>query len=148
MYVTAHRVSRQETGETGINAFLYLQGFQAHLVTSAWTAMDIERVTANEPGTLASTNCPMAQGGNTVMSYLDVIAPDGTSAQAITSAFEAFALVIGTDEMPIMRISNNVAINFSLAVRLYGQEEDEYGKLCKAVLSLLDPIISQTQRES
>ncbi len=139
MYATAHRVSRQETGETGINAFLYLQGFQAHHVTSAWTAADIERVTANEPGTLANKHCSMAQGGNTVMSYLDVIAPDGISAQIIASAFGAFAPVVGTDEMPIMRVFNNVAINFSLAVRLYGQEEREYGELCATILRLLEP---------
>jgi hypothetical protein len=137
MYVTAHRASDEGTGASGINAFLYLQGGLAHRVTGDWTGDDVDRVTFHEPGTLAKQQAALDPGGNLVISYLDVIAPDGTAATRIAAALDAFAAVIGTDEIPVFRVIDHIAIRFSLGLRLDDVQADEYENLSKAIRAIL-----------
>jgi hypothetical protein len=74
VYLTAQRVI-SAGGESGINGFLYEHG------TVAWE-------TPPEPiggaiGELVHTFIMVPQGGNKVMSYVDVVAPDGTLYESI-----------------------------------------------------------------
>jgi hypothetical protein len=86
MYIASMRVRSPEPGEkTGINAYLH-----SHGSTFAWPEKPWE-LPENNPGEQVEQLIEVEPGGNRVSSYLDILAPDGTThdqwEQAITSLF-------------------------------------------------------------
>lgn len=81
MYLTAQRVVRTSTGETGINAFFHEHGRRS------WNEPPVPE---NDPGKLVSDRITVAPPGNRVRSYIDIVAPDGTAATELFSAFAKF----------------------------------------------------------
>lgn len=71
MYITAHRVAAP-LGDEGINAFLHLHG-----AGFVWPE-DPGPLATHNPGVLSERSTEVAPGGNRVLAYLDVLAPDGT----------------------------------------------------------------------
>src|SRR3954471_18891648 len=80
MRLTAQHV-RTSTGVEGINAFCRLHG------PYEWTAPPPEDLAAGE---LVNQAISVPPGGNTVRSYLDVIAPDEAPTQEIRNAVVQF----------------------------------------------------------
>jgi hypothetical protein len=72
MYLTSHRI-RTDDGHEGINTFLHMTGHQDD-PGSRLAIIDIE------PGTLVAAHCDVAPGRNQVLCYLDIVAPDETTA--------------------------------------------------------------------
>ncbi len=137
MYVTAHRVTKDATGETGINAFLFRHGSPRPLVTDNWTQDQVDNVTYQNPGILVKQKLNVSAGSNMVLSYLDIIAPDGTSSADIQKALKIFEHDLGTDAFPMLRVVNGMAIRLGLVCGLTGKEELEFGALQQAVTGIL-----------
>ena len=81
MYATAHRVVSPTTGAEGINAFHYLH---EGLTWNGPPPPDLRP--ESNPGTLDNDSVSVPPPGNRVRSYLDVVAPDGTSPASIEQA--------------------------------------------------------------
>lgn len=82
MLVTAQRVQSTRTRRTGINAFFFHHGADESALIN-WHPPDIEEVVTNHPGELVAELIEVIPGGNSVDSFLDVLAPDGTSKEEI-----------------------------------------------------------------
>ena len=79
MYATAHRVRSRRDVE-GINAFLHRHGHDV-----AWPA-DPSAIPERDPGQQVWEAVAVVPGGNEVLSYLDVIAPDGVGVDELEVA--------------------------------------------------------------
>lgn len=74
MYVVAQRVI-SPAGQSGVNAFLFLHGGQK-IPGMSWNDPDVEVIADTHPGTLVLQRVEQPSGGNDVVSYLDIVAPD------------------------------------------------------------------------
>ncbi len=72
MYVAAQKVLRAATQQTGIDTYLYKHGPRPPPGIS-WENPDLDAVTTESPGELASAAMDVPAGGNRVKSYLDVV---------------------------------------------------------------------------
>ena len=72
-----------------------------------------------------------------MLSYLDVIAEDATPFSAIAQALKAYASLIGTEELPMVKMLDGVIVRFSLVRGLAGKEELEYPVLRDAIVGVL-----------
>lgn len=69
MYLTSHHVVAPTTRHEGVNSFLYLHG------ALTWQNPPHD-VPDRNPGTLVAQSISIRPPGNTVRSYLDIVAPD------------------------------------------------------------------------
>lgn len=72
-YLTAQKVVAPATGQTGINSFRYANA----------AVRSFERLQTADVGELEAQNVEVPPGGNDILCYLDVLAPDGTQPPAI-----------------------------------------------------------------
>jgi len=140
MYLTAQRVTRPADGATAIHAFRHLHGREIG-VTASWTAGEVMEIANHVPGNLTAKEVHLPQGGNRVMSYLDVVCEDGTAAEVIERVLLAFEVeeAIRQQERfgPVMVNHDGVAVVFSAGMARLGQESIEYAELRAAVLRLI-----------
>ncbi len=126
MYVTAHRI-RSAQNRVGINAFLYQHG-DSVVPGMSWDQPLVAPVADEHIGTRVAEKVEVAPGGNHVMSYLDVVAADETSADAIEQALNDFEKRITTEALPVTRTLDRVAIGFGTqfgpAERVVGEFRD------------------------
>src|SRR6185369_12002321 len=107
MYVTAHRVvSSME--EEGVNAFLHLHGSGF-----AWPDNPAP-LPENNPGNLEERSTEVAPGGNSVKSYLDVLAPDGTGRAEVQEAVAALGAELDGKANPTWYEHGRVTIRFGV----------------------------------
>ena len=137
MYLTAHRVHSRVHGRAGINAFRYLHG-DARLPGMSWDVPDVGLVAQAYPGRLDLDETEVPPGGNDVLSYLDVVAADGTSAQTFRAALEQFRERVGHRATPLRETIDRVGIQFGLVLGLEGQEQREFDSLRERIWALLD----------
>lgn len=78
-YLTAQKVVSPATGQTGINAFRYAKA----------AVRSFELMQTDDPGELEAQQIAVPPGGNDVLCYLDVLAPDGAQPSAISQALDA-----------------------------------------------------------
>jgi hypothetical protein len=83
MYLTSHHVLAPETRHEGVNSFLYLHGAEV------WSSPPPD-VPDENPGTLAAQSIEVRPPGNSVRSYLDIVAPDEVRWDEIWSAMMDF----------------------------------------------------------
>jgi hypothetical protein len=112
MYVTAMRV-RAPDGRVGINVALY-RHLATDLPAHTWDlpgreALDL--IATEKPGKRVAHRVDVAPGGNHVEAFIDVVAPDGTSVDAIAHALDALRLAC-SDETRVWRRSGNVVAEF------------------------------------
>jgi hypothetical protein len=112
MYLTAQHV-RSPRGTEGINSALYRH--EAHeLPEGFWEAPDISYVAEQVPGErTAATQIEVAPGGNRVVSYLDIAAPEGTEQAAIVAALDVAERNLSR-ALPCSVVLGHVAVRFSL----------------------------------
>jgi len=90
MYLSAQRV-RSPRGARGINIAIYRHG-GADFSAESWAlpaAELLRRVTEEQPGKRWIERVDVAPGGNSVESFLDLVAPDDTPADALDQAIAA-----------------------------------------------------------
>jgi hypothetical protein len=134
MYVTAHRV-RAPSGELGINAFLHLHGGDY-----PWPA-DPSRLPEAAPGKIARKAVAVPPGGNTVLSYLDVLAPDGTPRSRVARALRAFEAALHDEPNPAVFTRYGVTIRFG-TVRSRGRGPERLAEL-RALSTYLEWLAAQ-----
>ncbi|MBI5480560.1 MAG: hypothetical protein HY906_17010 [Deltaproteobacteria bacterium] len=79
LYLTAQRVVSSETGRTGINAFRYANA----------AVRSFEFLQTSDVGVLEAQVIEVPPGGNDILCYIDVLAPDGTPPAGIKPVLEA-----------------------------------------------------------
>ena len=136
MYVTAHRV-RAPSGELGINAFLHLHG-----EGFAWPSNPSRLPEAN-PGRIARKAAALAPGGNAVLSYLDVLARDGTMSSKVARALHAFEAVLVKSPNPAVFNHAGVTIRFG-AVKSRGRGPERLSEL-RALGTYVEWLLAQEE---
>ncbi len=140
MYVAAQRV--RSASAVGINVFIY-QHAPARVPTLSNGAMDVERVAETFQGQLVSSSAPIPPGGNEVLSYLDVAAPDGTP----LSVFEALsfphgppgATPAGVPHIWWTNGTNGIGLRFGARFYIvdYKRAAEEFEQLQRAIMAAL-----------
>jgi hypothetical protein len=105
MRLTAHRVVRPQTGETGLNAFCYLHG------PYAWLDQPPKEI-VETPGVLVNAAVEVEPPGNRVRSYLDVWAPDATPNAEIAQAIRNAGDLLEARPLPLRVQSGSVSFHF------------------------------------
>ncbi|WNG53399.1 hypothetical protein F0U59_00335 [Archangium gephyra] len=130
MYATAHRVSRN--GQMGVNAFLYLHGRDF-----PWPE-DASSLPETEPGTPTDRqSISVPPGRNTVHSYLDVLAPDGTPRSVLLEALKLFRQDVSERSNPARFIFGQVTLRFGVQIRLEPERESELDGLLATLEQVL-----------
>lgn len=127
MYATAQRV--ESKGRSAINVFVYSHGAGRPVLQRN---TDIATIAELQTGVLAHADVTIAPGGNAVLSYLDVVAPEGTALEQIERVL--------TDFHPSQ--SSEAQLVDSVGVRFYarqgvGPAAAEYGNLKARLLAAL-----------
>ena len=140
MYLTAQRITRPADGATAIHAFRHHHGREIG-VSASWMAGEVMEIANHDPGNLTAKEVHLPQGGNSVLSYLDVVCEDETAAELIERVLVAFDVGEAIRRQgwfgPVMANQDGVAAVFSAGVAHLGQESIEYAELRAAVLRLI-----------
>lgn len=141
MYATAHRVRSGKDVE-GINAFLHRHGQDA-----AWPA-DPSAIPERDPGQQVWDAVTVPPGGNDVLSYLDVIAPDGVGVEELDVALTGLWLDLQAAEQdpphpwavlpnPLIYRRGRVVLRFGTVDRMAAARALELGALRTALAPAL-----------
>jgi hypothetical protein len=136
VYVAAQRV--RSASAVGINVFIY-QHAPARVPMRSDGAVDVERVAEEFQGQLVSSKAPIPPGGNAVLSYLDVAAPDGTPPER----FETLSFPQAAQPSPagIARVwfQNGIGVRFGAHFYIvdYSRAADEFEQLKRAIVEAL-----------
>jgi hypothetical protein len=131
MYITAQKVEGRESGRVATNVFIYMHGTPGRPIVRSLD--QIATIAEQVPGTLANAEVMVAPGGNAILSYLDVVAPDGTSTDEIQRAVQAFR----PDGPQESRLVGDIAIRFAAHRTGSGDPSAEYSELSARLLALL-----------
>src|SRR5438270_185469 len=103
MYITAHHVASPTSNRDGINSFLHLHGAMPGM---NWNAPNVRLVSDRIPGTLVRQQQEIEPGGNHVLSYLDVVAPDSAGMAQVEAALAQFGNELAGRDLPVSRVIN------------------------------------------
>lgn len=134
MYLTAHRVKDRD-GRADINAFLYLHN-KHELPASVWDSPDVVFIAEKAPGTLVKSVNAIPPGNNSVVSYLDVVARNGTSHDVLQTALMDIRSSLARDPSQSVWTGQPVGVRFSLNRGLVGGEGEEFSCLMNAALNV------------
>lgn len=141
MYITAHRVVNRD-GVEAIHTFLHKHGEHFQWPQDPWNLPE------REPGELLWENAKLQQGGNRVRSYLDVIAPDTTTARELDAALTALWAELAAEDLgpqgssgpdgdrlpnPVVFRHRHVVLRFGVELVLVGARAQEMAQLRAAV---------------
>jgi hypothetical protein len=136
MYATAHRV-RSPTKE-GINAFLSLHAAPSPGAAIDWETPSVQDIAEQHPGILTESDWDLRPGGNTVRSYLDVVARDGTKVEDVRAALESFEQQLANAPLPHTSTINRIGIRFGAVLALEHERVEEFQALRNRLLRLLE----------
>ncbi len=152
MYATAQRVAHSGNHQDGINAFVHEHGIDFPWPNEPW------HLPNNNPGTLRLSHIEVPPGGNTVISYLDVLCPDITSAANVKAALDALWLELLADELgpsspfglpnPLSYQHGNVCLTYSVNIADETSRRIEYDSLSQQLLRLLGTVPKGENPES
>jgi hypothetical protein len=129
MILTAQRV-RSPTGHEDINAFCHLHG------PYDWDGAAPEEI---GPGELVSSVVRVEPGGNSVRSYLDIVAPDETPTSEIASAVGPFVVRNAGCPLPWTGNHGRCTFRFGLDLGLEHRWTEELTALLAAALDVRRP---------
>jgi hypothetical protein len=132
VYLTVHKV-RSPTLRVGTNAFTYVHDPDAPI---DWNHPDISQIATSLPGRRTEAAVEIAPGGNTVISYLDVAAANGTPYEVIRQALEAAEHQI--DGRDSVLIPGPIAIRFGTELGNAPNARSEFSHLRGRLLEILD----------
>lgn len=128
MYLTAHRVRNAEEAEA-VHAFLHEHG------TIDWPNDVLDWPEAN-PGRLVGQRTTLRVGGNAVLSYLDVLAPDTTAPGEIESALSELRRDLPERANPTVATRGPVTLRFGTTLALEARRSEEFAELARVVAEL------------
>lgn len=141
MYLTAQHV-RSRSGEDGVQAYLHL-----HDLPAARFPPDPLTVPQEHPGRMVRSHVGLRPGGNHVLSYLDIVAPDaaggeagagsdGSSTRWWRQTLEPIAELMSDRPLPWVVEAGDVHVIFNASAS--ASSSAEYGALLGAALALWD----------
>jgi hypothetical protein len=133
MYLTAQRV-RARGGREGINVLLYRHGSDAAV---NWENPDFEELTMKTPGSLVARSTPIRPGGNNVLTFLDVLAPDSVTEAELGEAFRTMSVTMPLEARRWRGRSERVSARF-LAEVSNQPPMREFVELSNQVLHVFD----------
>jgi hypothetical protein len=133
MYATAHRVVSPTTRVEGVNTFYYLHD-------RGWDgAPPLECMPETDPGTLVDKAVAVPPPGNRVRSYLDILAPDGTTLQEIEHALTEVLSADTPTSLPAVWTSGRFWFRFGVELSLVPVWRHELQLLLESISALLSP---------
>lgn len=110
MYVTAQRVVSPHTHQMGVNVYQYLHG-------SDWGPVPVPEqfLPDHNPGELYAHRVELAPPGNRVLSYLDVVLPDGAAPLTARDFLLSLKWALPTRGLPTSRRIGNAWARFNVA---------------------------------
>src|SRR5262249_46162522 len=111
MYLTAQRVYSVTRKKTGINAFLYRHGAEV-VPGMSWDRPVVETIADEHIGTRGPEHVEIAPGGNRVVSFVDIVAADGTPVERVEDAIRTFGANFPPERLPVSITLGTVAIRF------------------------------------
>lgn len=132
MYITAQRVLSHQSKTFGVNAFLYLHP------SWPWPGHPPPDAPETEPGQFERHILQITPlGGNKVVSYLDVIAPDEVPTNELKACFARFLELGPQTELPWNLVAGKARFRFGIDERLTPVWDSEIDRLFRAVLGVL-----------
>jgi hypothetical protein len=131
MYVTAQRVvapqNTSRAGAEGVNAFFYLHG-------RSWSGpVPVDLLPEQNPGIATDSRIEVPPPGNSVRSYLDIVAPDGTPLRVLG---EAIAAMPQPTRFPTSWQSGTVLCRFGVELGLAASWQHELHRLFSRIVLL------------
>lgn len=111
MLLTAQRV--RSPRQAGVNVFFFHHGAEESAKID-WSSPNIDEIASGRPGQLVSETIEVIPGGNSVESFLDVVAPDGTSKEAIVAMLRSPELLEASEQ-------GRAVVRAPLAARLHAE---------------------------
>ena len=137
MYLTAHRVRRIKGNdvEVGIDAFLHRH--KAHdFPHTPFDDQVIDLITNKNPGKLIAESVDLVPGGNSVLSFIDIVGTENIDSTRIKNLFDQMGLHIEGMHAPITKIEADLAVRFGITYGLKGHEVKEYKALTERAMLL------------
>ena len=133
MYLTAQRVLAPDGKRQAINSFFYLHHCEWRPSQAASFRPE------SNPGTLVDDAIELSPPGNRVRSYLDVVAPDGTSPAALAHSFEKLVTGGGPLKFPLEMSVGRVWFRFDTERTIRPAWRHELRTLFRHALAVASP---------
>lgn len=141
MYLTSQRVSAPGEERTGINTYLYRH--EEAVPSIDWNRPALVRIVDEFPGTLVAHEAEVPPGGNSIRSYLDIVASDSTPMDEVDQALQQFDKEWSASRIGQVIHVGRVALRLGLELRLEARAREELRELSQHALALLrNPISS------
>jgi len=141
MYVTAHKVVSHKD-EKGINSFFHKHD-DHELSAVNWSSPEVVLLADKNPGQLVRASYELPPGGNRVLSYLDVFAPNGTEEATVRLALEELQKMLSNLDPPLARNIDGIGIRFSTITRLRDRRAEEFEELKQRLLAMYEDADAQ-----
>ena len=144
MYLSAHRV-RRLTGvgvRVGIDAFLYEHDSDELPEDMSADNGIVDQIANQNPGNLVAESVDLVPGGNTVLSFVDVVGREGLEKEPIREFLkqkeDAIENHFRKAQVPFTDSMQEIAVKFGIAYGLRGQEVREYMALADRAIHLFE----------
>jgi hypothetical protein len=131
MRLSAQRVMAAD-GQIGVNAFCYLHGLVV------WLDQPPPEVT-NSRGHLANSRTEVRPGGNKVLSYLDIVAPDDTPSRKLYREIIDSIDLFREQPLPLSVQIRELTFEFNVDPRLAAGWREEIATLLRAAIAARVP---------
>jgi hypothetical protein len=135
MYLTSQRVSAPGDVRTGINTYLYRH--EESVPRMDWSRPDLARIVDEFPGTLVAHEAEVPPGGNSIRSYLDIVASDSTRMDEVDLALQQFDKEWSASRISQVIHVRGVALRLGLELSLEARAREELRELSRHALALL-----------
>jgi hypothetical protein len=135
MYLTAHHVKAPD-GSLGVNAYLHRHG-KAETAAINWNSPDVTRIADHIPGRTAVQSIEISPGGNSVLSYLDLVTSEEADPRFIADWLRLFEHYVREGTFPALFASRGIAMRFGITIGLQKLAVAEYRRLRARVLQLM-----------
>ena len=138
MLVTAQRVTSPSGDRSGINAFLYSHGQAgAEIDWSNLESARVPEIVRTVTAHLDAELLELAPGGNAVSSFLDVLAPDGTSSDLIMGVLRQGVGLLQFGGVSSGVVRGPIALQLNAALIPPERRQDEFRQLTDRIDKLL-----------
>jgi hypothetical protein len=133
--LTAHHVKARD-GSAGVNAY-FSRHSQADELRIDWNRLDIAQIVDEIGGETLVQSIEVQPGGNSVLSYLDVVAPGNTDPGFIADSLRVFEYYVKEGRFPAAMAMPRIGLRFGVISGLQRLAVAEFRRLRAHVLLLL-----------